>query len=442
MSYKCKSRMQKGTQSVGGGFVYASALAMLACVAAGPGFAKNSAGSLDTGFGTGGVVTTSPATLGGSVTPLTAIEESNGNIAALIGITSANAEQFGLVLYSSNGTLIGTSTASFIAGGISSPSAVTMQPDGNIVVVGMALAATGQPAEAAVARFTPTGQLDTTFGSGGLVTTNIGGTSLAVTSVLVQPNGQIVLGGSAGTGAQNAPATVLVRYNSDGSLDTAFGTGGVAQVMTKLSAPAALALLSNGDYLAVGENPGATKVGLVAEFSPAGTLEAKITRSPVVAAPTSSQTALLPTLFEPSNSDYVVGNTVCTDDSQCRGTKIDVRRFSEKGHPDTNHFNASSFYSFDERQTTSVLEATALQSNGQIVTAGLVNDAAPIVGGLARLNAGGTLDTKFGTVDSFGICCSVTTNQAVSGLMIQADGKIVSVGAIGSDLALARYLAQ
>jgi hypothetical protein len=45
-------------------------------------------------------------------------------------------------------------------------------------------------------------------------------------------------------------------------------------------------------------------------------------------------------------------------------------------------------------------------------------------------------------VDSVGACCSVTTNQAVSGLPAQADGKIVSIGAIDSDLALARCLAQ
>ena len=442
MSYKSTSRMPIGTQSANRVFGCAGALAMFACIAASPGLAQNSAGSPDTSFGTDGVVTTSPATLGGSVTPITAVEESNGNIAAVVGITNANAEDFGLVLYTSAGALIGTSTASFVAGGISSPTTATIQSDGSIVVVGTASAGTGQPIVAAIARFTPAGKLDTTFGNGGLVTTDIEGTSLAVTSVLVQPNGQIMLGGSAGTGVRGASSTMLARYNADGSLDTTFGTGGIVQATTKLSAPAALALLSNGDYLAVGENPGATKVGLVAEFSPVGTLETGITRSAIAAAPISSQSELIPTIFESFNNDYVIGNTFCTDDSQCRGTKIEVQRFSEKGQLDKSHFNAGSFYSFDERQTTSVLHAMALQSNGQIVTAGLVNDDSPTVGGLARLNAGGTLDTTFGTVDSFGVCCSVTTNQAISGLLVQADGKIVSVGAIGGDLALARYLAQ
>ncbi len=44
--------------------------------------------------------------------------------------------------------------------------------------------------------------------------------------------------------------TVLVRYNSNGSLDTTFGTGGIVQEPTAVGAPLAMAQLSNGDYLA------------------------------------------------------------------------------------------------------------------------------------------------------------------------------------------------
>ncbi len=46
--------------------------------------------------------------------------------------------------------------------------------------------------------------------------------------------------------------TVLVRYNSNGSLDTTFGTGGIVEEPTEAASPAALAQLSNGSYLVVG----------------------------------------------------------------------------------------------------------------------------------------------------------------------------------------------
>jgi hypothetical protein len=89
-----------------------------------------------------------------------------------------------------------------------------------------------------------------------------------------------------------------------------------------------------------------------------------------------------------------------------------------------------------------VAQTVALQANGQIVVGGLIKQDAPIVGGLVRLDSNGELDTTFGTVDSFGICCSVTSDQTFSGLLIQTDGKIVAIGGLDGDLAAARYLAN
>ena len=224
------------------------------------------AGTLDPTFGTGGTVTTS---FGGvSVTPLTAIEQSNGNIAVVTGLGNGvpGDEDFALVLYTSNGTLIGTTRAAFFDNGINSPIAAAVQSNGNIVVAGTA-SGTNQPNVFAIARFTPSGQLDATFGNGGLVTTDISGTLPGLTAVIVQSNGQIVVGGASGTGGRHqAPNTVLVRYNSNGSLDTTFGMGGIVQEVTAVGAPLALAQLSNGNYLAVTGNQLSPEEGVVVEF--------------------------------------------------------------------------------------------------------------------------------------------------------------------------------
>jgi hypothetical protein len=146
-----------------------------------------------------------------------------------------------------------------------------------------------------------------------------------------------------------------------------------------------------------------------------------------------------PTVFQP-NGHYVVATTSCTFHSECRGTKFAVNRFLETGKTDTT-FDATA-ESFDPTQTTSVAEAVALQANGQIVIGGLINDDAPIVGGLVRLDSNGEVDTTFGTIDSSGICCSVTSAQTFFGLLIQTDGKIVAIGELDGNLAVARYLAN
>ena len=79
--------------------------------------------------------------------------------------------------------------------------------------------------EALEDRCTPTaGALDPTFGNGvGYVTTSLSSFSDTASSVFVQPDGKILATG--GSGATTGAG--LVRYNSDGSLDGSFGTGGV-----------------------------------------------------------------------------------------------------------------------------------------------------------------------------------------------------------------------
>jgi uncharacterized delta-60 repeat protein len=407
--------------------------------------ARAQAGTLDTTFGTGGTVTTSFAD---GVAGVGAFEQSNGDIVAVAQVNFVNnvGTGIGLVRYTSAGeldTTFGTNgvTVTTFAGIAFDPFGFAVQTNGDFLVGGVATTKSGRN-EFGLARYSSNGVLDTTFGTGGLVTTKVGARSDAPSALLLQPNGQIVMGGFEVAGAQGAPGMMsLARYNANGNLDTTFGKGGISLASVTFLGPETLALLSNGDYLAVGENA-TFNTGLVAEFSSKGVLLSNVTSAKVVAALSSSQSTVpnvmfqSPTIFQP-NGHYVVATTACTFHSQCRGTRIGVTRFLETGKTDTT-FTAK-VESFNPRQTTSVALAVALQANGQIVVGGLINDD---VGGMVRLDSNGELDTTFGTVDSFGICCSVTSDQTFSGLLIQTDGKIVAIGGLDGNLALARYLAN
>ena len=379
------------------------------------------AGTLDPTFGTGGTVSTN---FGGvSVSPLTAIEQSNGNIAVVTGLGNGvpNEENFALVRYTSNGTLIGTTTAAFFNNGINSPIAVAVQSNGNIVVAGTASTAIDQPDVFAIARFTPSGQLDTSFGDGGLVTTDISGVFPAVSAVIVQSNGQIVVGGLSASGLRHMPPnTVLVRYNSNGSLDTTFGTGGIVQEPTAVGEPLALAQLSNGDYLAVSGNQLMPETGVVVEFSSTGVLQSTVTPATVVASSPSTPELVNPVIFQP-NGDYIWAETV---GNGFQRTAVEAFRFSETGVADPSFTSTKITFG---GQKINEPQAIALQSNGQIVVGG--------ISGLARLNSNGQLDTTFGSGGSL-------ATFSVTGLLIQTDGKIVAIGSSGADLALARYFAN
>jgi uncharacterized delta-60 repeat protein len=407
----------------------------------GANFAQGQAGTLDPTFGNGGTVTTNFANGSAGVG---AFEQSNGDIVAVaqVDFVQGAATGIGLVRYTSTGALdttFGTNgiTNTIFAGFNFAPFGFAVQKNGDILVAGEAVSSAGQ-IEFGLARYTSNGILDATFGSGGLVTTLVGVRVDVPTAMLLQPSGKIVMAGFEVGQEGVAPGMMsMVRYNSNGSLDTTFGTGGISLVTDTITGPETLALLSNGSYLAVGQN-GSGKTGVVVELNSKGVLQSKVTAGTLTAALSSSQGGASPTIFQ-SNGDYIVAVTTCTFHSECRGTKIGVSRFLETGSVDTS-FNANSFESFDPTQTTSVGKALAVQANGQIVVGGLINLDSPILGGLARLDANGELDTTFGTTNSFGGCCTVTSEQTFTGLLIQTDGNIVGIGELNGDLALARYL--
>ncbi len=392
------------------------------------------AGSLDPTFGSDGTVTIS---FGDGLSGLDAFEQSNGDIVVLAQTAFVNdfGTGIGLARFTSAGVLdttFGTSgtTVTTFPNITFDPFGFAVQTNGDILVGGIVGNSSGQT-EFGLARYTSNGVLDTTFGTGGLVTTLVGTRPDAPSAMLLQPNGQIVMGGFEDGGGKHIPGMMsMVRYNSNGSLDTTFGTGGISLVTAVLLGPETLALLSNGDYLAVGEDGNGTP-GVVVELSSTGVLQSTVTPGTLVAALSSSQGGDSPTIFQP-NGDYIVAFTTATNHDL--RTSANVARFLETGTQDST-FSSFSFTFGGESKSSPT--AIALQSNGQVVVGGAVNDASPIFGGLARLNSNGDLDTTFGSGGT------LTTDNSVSGLLIQTDGKIVAVEQLGSTgIVLARYLSN
>jgi hypothetical protein len=186
-------------------------------------------------------------------------------------------------------------------------------------------------------------------------------------------------------------------------------------------------LLTNGDYLIVSE----FGAPLTAQLSSTGVLQSSVTGGTIVnTTPTSFGELNNETLFQP-NGDLIIIQVAGTIN---RVTSIMGQRFSETAVQDTT-FSSTRFTFGSERLVAP--SGIALQANGQILVGGSVNRASPIFGGLARLNTNGALDTTFGDEGS------VTTDNPVNGVLVQADGKIVAVEAVGTDgIALARYLAN
>lgn len=148
-------------------------------------------------------------------------------------------------------------------GGINLLSDAVLQADGKIVVVGRAGPNISQESFA-LARLNTDGSLDVSFGTGGKVLTDLDNnpnTSEIIRSVAIQPDGKIVVGGSASVISNNASRSyfAIVRYNTDGTLDQSFGTGGKVYTVISEIGPSAISkilLRSDGKILAFSEFSG------------------------------------------------------------------------------------------------------------------------------------------------------------------------------------------
>src|SRR5260370_5518970 len=100
---------------------------------------------------------------------------------------------------------------------------VALQSDGKAVAVGFNF--NGGHQNWSIARYNTNGTLDTSFGTNGIVTQDFGYDNEAH-AVVIQSDGKIVIAGSGLT--ENEPRIWTIgRYNSDGSLDTSFGGSGI-----------------------------------------------------------------------------------------------------------------------------------------------------------------------------------------------------------------------
>jgi uncharacterized delta-60 repeat protein len=132
--------------------------------------------------------------------------------------------------------------------------AVVIQPDGKIVVAGDTAALEGGMSfrRAVVARLTPTGALDESFGNAGHTTTGLGADIASFLALALQPDGRIVAMGASGTVDSTLRFGAFARFDSAGHLDPDFGNNGIVMTSTPFASRAALVLQPDGKILAAG----------------------------------------------------------------------------------------------------------------------------------------------------------------------------------------------
>ncbi|HKB73746.1 MAG TPA: hypothetical protein VKC82_05680, partial [Burkholderiales bacterium] len=204
-------------------------------------------GTPDATFGGTGLVTTALSSDAAALA--IQVQPADGKIVAAGSVGKFSDSSMDAVLLRYNNT-DGALDATFGVGGIvqtdigtgnNFANSIVLQPDGNIVVAGHAnVNFSLDTSDVALLRYSAAGALETTFGEtgqNGKVVTSLGGFDNAF-SIALQPDLKIVVSGNTGS-AGSVTSVAVLRYNPDGKIDTTFGTGGL--VTTSATGPSTIA---------------------------------------------------------------------------------------------------------------------------------------------------------------------------------------------------------
>ncbi|MGV3658849.1 MAG: cadherin-like beta sandwich domain-containing protein [Prosthecobacter sp.] len=413
-------------------------------------FATLGQGDLDLAFGTGGKTTTA-VDLDAIVSDVAV--QSDGKV-VITGSSSKMgiAPAVELVRFTSGGALdtsfgVNGRVTTSIGSTTSRGQAVVIQGDGKILVLADARAEGQVLPVVAVARYTSSGVLDSSFGNGGIVLTPTVATSSETayaSDLVLQSDGRIVVAGMITVGGVRS--YMLLRYTTSGALDTSFGTGGKSIVPAGFINPASVAMQGDGKIVVAGGGLDVTQVFELARFTSNGALDTGFGTNGVVKTSFGSGYASALSVALQSDGKIVAAGKT----SMSGGQAVALARYTAQGALDAD-FGAGG------KLTTRIsaedeAQGVAVQSDGKIVVGGWTDNGSSVYYNNSfavwRYTSTGALDTSFGSggvaITSFGGGRDRATSLALGG-----DGTIVVAGTDDTNpgiyptkyqFAVARYL--
>ena len=312
---------------------------------------------------------------------------------------------------------------------------MAIQPaDGKIVAAGDSRIPSTQTRDFALARYTTDGSLDATFSGDGRLTTNFGGSEQGV-DVAIQTNGKIVVLGQVcfGPGTVGPCDMALARYNTGGTLDTTFSGDG--KQTTDFGGDdngsfGGLAVQSNGKIVVTGYMWNGTDYDFaVHRYNANGSLDTTFSGDGSVrfGFGAGRQEGANDVVIQSDGKIVVSG---FSGDVNYANNNFTIARLNAGGSLDTT-------FSGDGRVTTNFggddyAYGMALQPDGKIVVVGGKGTATLFYFAVARYNTDGSLDATFNGTGRKVFSLTAGVNSSAADVFVQADGKIVIVGTAGN----------
>jgi uncharacterized delta-60 repeat protein len=407
-------------------------------------------GDLDLTFGGTGTVVTAIGS--GDDTGNSVATQSDGKIVVAGYSFNGSNYDFALVRYNADGSLDTTfnpighngKVTTAIGSGDDGAYSVAVQGNGKIVATGYS--SNAGKSNIAVVRYNADGSPDPSFGSGGIVTTSIGGGEQA-SGVAVQSDGKIMVAGHTYNGNQSHYDIALVRYTETGALDPSFG-GGTGIVTTAFasdnSRATSLAMQNDGKILVAGYTGTNFFSFVVARYNPDGLLDT--TFNPLGAKP-GTATATIGSTYNICTSLAIQGDgKVLLAGYSDSGLPADITvvRFTSAGILDSG-FNGTGKVRTHFDGGGSSAASVAVQLDGKVVVGGHFFAGGNSDVALVRYTEAGVPDPSFGANGKVTTVVGSGVAEAVS-LAVQRDGKIFVAGYSLSggnyDFAVVAYLGE
>ena len=320
---------------------------------------------------------------------------------------------------------------------------VAIQPDGKIVVAGTC--SNGTNTDFCVARYSADGVLDTTFSGDGKIISVVGSGDDDVRSMAIQTDGRILLAGACDNGATTS--FCLVRYSTTGALDTSFNGNGklLTAAGSNSSSIRGVALQPDGKIVAGGTcDNGSGNTFCVARYGADGALDTTFSGDGKLTTTIGASVSYVDTVLLQRDGKIVVTG-LCYSSAAGGYSQFCLARYNVNGSLDSTFNTDGRAQAQIGNFNASAYGGAVLQPDGKIVMAGYCDPLAGPPGSmfcLARFEANGALDTGFST-DGQVFTTMGNDSSYIRSVALQTDGKIIAAGRCQglatADFCFARY---
>lgn len=239
-------------------------------------------------------------------------------------------------------------------------------------------------------------------------------------AIVLQSNQKIIVAGT--SIINNIDNLIIARYNTNGTLDTTFGTNGITTTAIGSFAYGYSCSIESGQAVVTGQSFNTHNDVTLARYTTSGTLDSTFGTSGIVTTSIGDGGAACASIIQPADQNIVIAGSAVINGI---GNGF-AARYTTTGALDTT-FGSSGLVDISDGSATQAFSVT-LQSDNKILIAGVTLVSAINQFFLVRLNTNGSFDTSFGTNGIVSVQVPGSSDDKALAVGLQSSGKIIVTG--------------